>query len=274
MSRRTSHGIGTFRDGRLDRSFRGRDPRRVAQSVPGPATEHFCALAKELRIYLTIPLVERVDHRPTRSRRHTNPKRQRGIGSAFRLSSTPFASPRPTADWLPTIASSIPGRLPNSRGPRRATAGLAVYDTEYGRVGLAICFDIHTILAHYANHRLWALLFPTAWVDEEHPADWFHHRLPSEIAKHKFHVIGANWSVDRPQRWRGYGFSTIISAEGQVLATAKSLYGSEIVFAELASGCIERQSAPGPRAILGLGGSADMLFRGGANHDAEMLHPS
>jgi len=55
------------------------------------------------------------------------------------------------------------------------------------------------------------------------------------VAKYHHHLIGANWSVDRPQRWRGYGFSTIISAEGKVVATARSLYGSEIVYAELAT---------------------------------------
>jgi predicted amidohydrolase len=53
------------------------------------------------------------------------------------------------------------------------------------------------------------------------------------VGKFKHYVIGANWSVDEPQNWRGYGFSTIISPEGQVLASAKSLYGSEIVYAEL-----------------------------------------
>jgi predicted amidohydrolase len=100
-------------------------------------------------------------------------------------------------------------------------------------VGLAICFDIHTILDRYDRESLWALLFLSAWVDDEHPADWFRRQLPAEAARHKHYVIGANWSVDRQQPWRGYGFSTIIGADGAVLATAKSLHGSEIIYAEL-----------------------------------------
>jgi hypothetical protein len=46
-------------------------------------------------------------------------------------------------------------------------------------------------------------------------------------------TVGANWSVDKKQKWRGYGFSEIISNEGKVVASAKSLYGSEIIYADL-----------------------------------------
>jgi hypothetical protein len=53
------------------------------------------------------------------------------------------------------------------------------------------------------------------------------------VAPFKRYVIGANWSVDRKQPWYGYGFSTIISPQGQAIASAKSLYGSEIVYATI-----------------------------------------
>jgi hypothetical protein len=46
-------------------------------------------------------------------------------------------------------------------------------------------------------------------------------------------LIGANWSVDEAQAWRGYGFSVIISNQGKVVSSARSLYGREIVYAEL-----------------------------------------
>src|SRR4029453_18942984 len=42
----------------LEAEFRGQDPSKFAEMVPGPSTKHFCALAKELGIYLTIPLLE------------------------------------------------------------------------------------------------------------------------------------------------------------------------------------------------------------------------
>jgi predicted amidohydrolase len=215
----------------LDRAFRGRNPAPVAQTVPGVATEHFCALAKELGIYLTIPLVERVDEPPSRGADGTSPPPGKPEASPKFYNTVCLAAPdgRLAAHYRKLNPWPFPEQSWATRGDR----GLQIVDTEYGRVGLAICFDIHTILARYEDQRLWALLYPIAWVDEEHPAEWFYHRLPADVARYKHHVIGANWSVDRPQRWRGYGFSTIISADGKVLATARSLYGSEIVYAEL-----------------------------------------
>src|SRR4029079_15269993 len=41
----------------IEAAFKGRDPIEPAETVPGPSTAQFCALAKELQIYLTIPLL-------------------------------------------------------------------------------------------------------------------------------------------------------------------------------------------------------------------------
>jgi predicted amidohydrolase len=209
----------------IEKMFRGQDPAPFAQPVPGPATEQFCALAKELRIYLTIPLLECVDVAV-------------GSGGA--------TEEQPPPKYFNTVCLAAPdGRLvahyrkinpwplPEKSWATPGDRGIQTFDTEYGRVGLAICFDIHTILDEYKDQKLWALLYPIAWVDDEHPAEWFFHRLPRHVGKYHHHLIGANWCVDEPQRWRGYGFSTIISADGQVLASARSLYGSEIVYADL-----------------------------------------
>jgi len=42
----------------LHHTFKGKDPLPFAQSVPGPATDHFASLAKELNVYITVPLME------------------------------------------------------------------------------------------------------------------------------------------------------------------------------------------------------------------------
>src|SRR5262245_37687037 len=42
-------------EGRPIETFEGLDPADYAEPVPGASTKHFCALAKELGIYLTIP---------------------------------------------------------------------------------------------------------------------------------------------------------------------------------------------------------------------------
>jgi predicted amidohydrolase len=200
----------------LEKVYAGKDPSPFAETVPGPSTRHFAALAKDLGIYITVPLVE-VDRADKDKPRYFNtvclvsPK---GELVAHYRKLTPW--PYPEKSWA----------TPGDRG-------VQFYDTEYGRVGLAICFDVHTILEKYEPHKIWALLYPIAWVDENHPADWFWHRLPKRCAPFKHYVIGANWSVDQPQKWFGYGFSTILGPDGKVLASAKSLYGSEIVYATI-----------------------------------------
>jgi predicted amidohydrolase len=201
----------------IDLAFEGKDPAKFAEPVPGPSTKHFCALAKECAIYMTIPLLE-VD--------------QPANGGEPRYFNTVcLASPK--GELVAHYRKLTPWPYPEKSWATPGDRGVQTHDTPYGRVGLAICYDIHTILEKYEPHRIWCLLYPIAWVDREHPADWMFHRLPERVKPFKHHLVGANWSVDQAQTWRGYGFSVIISNEGKVLASAKSLYGSEIVYADL-----------------------------------------
>jgi predicted amidohydrolase len=202
----------------IEKGFVGKDPAPFAEPVPGPSTDHFCALAKRLGVYVTVPLLE---FEPSLDSRR-NP--------AF-YNTVCLASPE--GKIVAHYRKLTPWPYPEKSWATPGDRGVAVYDTEYGRVGLAICFDIHTILEKYQPKQIWALLYPIAWVDDEHPAEWFWHRLPERIKPFGHYVVGANWSVDQKQVWRGYGFSTIYAPTGEILATAKSLYGSEIVYAEL-----------------------------------------
>lgn len=203
----------------IEKAFTGKNPLPFAQSVPGPATEHFCRLAKKLGIYLTIPLLEKAAGETV-----DEPKLFNTVCLAA-----------PSGELVAHYRKLTPWPYPEQSWATPGDRGVQTYDTEYGRVGLAICYDIHTILEHYEPHNLWALLYPIAWVDDEHPADWFWHRLPERLKPFHHYVIGANWSVDqRPKNnWKGYGFSTILAPDGHVLSTAKSLFGEEIVYAEI-----------------------------------------
>src|SRR5258706_953776 len=42
----------------IEKAFVGKDPAPFAETVPGPSTDHFAALAKQLGVYITVPLVE------------------------------------------------------------------------------------------------------------------------------------------------------------------------------------------------------------------------
>ena len=108
----------------IEARFAGKDPKDFAEVVPGPSTRHCCALAKELDIYLTIPLLE-ADFKDGKDKPRyfntvclANPK---GELVAHYRKLTPW--PYPEKSWA-------------TAGDR----GVQTYDTEYGRVGLGICF--------------------------------------------------------------------------------------------------------------------------------------
>jgi predicted amidohydrolase len=201
----------------LESEFTGKDPAGYAETVPGPSTKHFAALAGKLKVYLTVPLLEVA--------------KAKGKGGPRYFNTVCLVSPE--GKLVAHYRKLTPWPYPEKSWATPGDRGVQVYDTEYGRVGLGICFDIHTILEKYRPHKLWALLYPIAWVDDTHPADWFWHRLPERCRPFGHHVIGANWSVDKKPSWYGYGFSTILAPGGKVLASAHSLYGSEIVYATI-----------------------------------------
>ena len=208
----------------MESTFTGRDPLPCAETVPGPSTQQFGALAKRLRIYLTVPFVE-ID-------RQFDPPHLYNTACLV----------APSGDLVAHYRKLTPWPFPEKSWATPGDRGVQYYDTEYGRVGLAICYDIYAILEKYQPYHIWALLYPIAWVDNREPSDWFGHRLPQRIARFHHYLIGANWSVDKDQPWLGYGYSTIISPNGEVLASAKTLHGSEIVYAIIPTASRRRPS--------------------------------
>ncbi|AIE85718.1 carbon-nitrogen hydrolase family protein [Fimbriimonas ginsengisoli] len=195
----------------IEPSFRGRDPEQFAEAVDGESTKQFAAAAKRLGIYVTVPFVEK--------------------DGAKYYNTVCLAAP--TGKIVAHYRKLTPWPVPEKSWATKGDRDVQTYDTEYGRVGLAICFDIHTILDRLKPKKIWALLYPIAWVSPSHPADWFWHILPGRLRAYGHYVVGANWSVDEPQPWFGYGFSTIYSPKGEILATSHSLYGNDILYADL-----------------------------------------
>ena len=197
--------------------YSGTSPLNYAEQVPGDSTRIFGSLAKRLGIYITVPFVEIDPGKPDEHPKFYNTVCLVG----------------PSGQILAHYRKITPWPFPEKSWATKGDLGVQVVDTEYGRVGLAICFDIHTILDELKPKKIWALLYPIAWVAPSHPADWFWHILPSRLKPYHHYVIGANWSVDSPQDWFGYGFSTIYDPNGEILNTAHSLYGTTIVYANL-----------------------------------------
>lgn len=199
-------------DRTVTNGLRGISPAKVAETVPGPSTRAFGKLAKELGIYLTIPLVE-VDRK---SGRYFNTVVLVGPDGALLLHYRKL-NPWPYAErgWA-------------ERGDR----GHAYVDTPYGRLALLICYDINFEPPHLRRSQVDILLYLIAWV-EGADSTWFRKELPQIARENNMSIIGANWTVPEKPDWHGYGQSLIIARTGQVLARVKHDLEEEIIYADL-----------------------------------------
>jgi GrpB-like predicted nucleotidyltransferase (UPF0157 family)/predicted amidohydrolase len=199
----------------LDRSFLPLDliSSGVAESSFGPVVQHFEQLARELSVYITVPFIEEV-----KSFSGSNGS----DGRSFFYNSVSLVGPANCGGGvLAHYRKNCPYPHPEQSW---ATPGDSVedatYDTEYGRVGLAVCFDIHTILEKYKSKNLWALLYSIAWVGNTQL--WFQQELPARLSRVKcpFYILGANWATRAPASWVGVGGSSVYGPGGVVLAAA------------------------------------------------------
>ena len=196
----------------LTRGLQGVSPEGLAETVPGESTRAFGALAKELGIYLTVPLVE-VD---SKEKKYFNTivlvDPQGRIALNYRkLNPWPWAE----QGWA----------SPGDRGHQ-------FLDTPYGRLGLLVCYDINFEPPKLKENRVDHLLYCIAWVDDR-GSTWFSKRLPEIAREADVNIIGANWSVPKRPRWYGFGQSLILRRTGEVVAKVKSDLGNEIIYADL-----------------------------------------
>ena len=142
------------------------------------------------------------------------------------------------------------------------TAGntLVTYDTEYGRISIAVCFDVMALLPLIKKHNVWAHFHSFAWVDEKDgqpvtfkklhttktktrkatvgdqwTGNWFQAGLPGKLFDNAggFYFVAANWSVDEQQNWTGFGYESIYTPEGIILSQDSSSPGNGFTLAEL-----------------------------------------
>src|SRR5262245_35948286 len=95
-------------------SFQGKDPAALAEKVPGPSTKTFAALAKELGIYLTIPLLE-VDRPEPAGPRYFNT----------------VCLAAPTGELVAHYRKLTPWPVPEQSWATPGDRGVQIYDTEY-----------------------------------------------------------------------------------------------------------------------------------------------
>jgi predicted amidohydrolase len=186
----------------------------VAENIPGASTRHFSALAKQLEIYIALPLIESDGGAYYNSLVLIDPRGE-------------FAAKhRKHALWPPGDATWAS----EGKGPA------AVAATPYGRLGLMVCYDVHEMPQKLKAARADIVLYAVGWYG---PSEIFFTELfPRRyVVPNGFSVVAANWSgASGETEWDGLGYSCVIDKRGVVLAMAKSTTGSEIVIADLPVG--------------------------------------
>jgi len=197
---------------RLTKGLKGISPLSVAETVPGPSTRAFGKLARELKIYLTVPFLE-ID---------------RKSGQLFNT----VVLVGPEGNTLLHYRKLNPWPYAERGWAEKGDRGYAYLDTPYGRVALLICYDINFEPPVLTEKKVDILLYPIAWVDSA-GSDWFQKDLPEIAGENNLAIVGANWTVPRKQDWHGYGQSLIIDRSGKALARVGKDVGEEIIYAEL-----------------------------------------
>ncbi len=204
----------------------GRAVQKVAEPVPGPATRLLARLADELNIYLCAGMIE------AESNTFFNTQ------VLFAPDGAMIAHHRKKSLWTPGDSTwCTPGNRP-----------VQVVKTEFGNIGLMICFDFHALPPLLAKQQADIVLYSVGWYGPNE-ADWFGRQFPAKVViPYGFDVIASNWTSPTPElAWPGRGHSCVITREGKVLVMSERVSGNDIVIADLE---IKKRQNPGSEVNL------------------------
>lgn len=199
---------------KLTKGLQGISPERIAETVPGDSTKFFGPIAKELAIYLTVPIIE------------IDPKTKKYYNTLVLMG--------PEGKLLLHYRKRNPWPHAERGWATKGNHGNVYVDTPYGRMGLLICYDINYEPTNLKKLEIDHLLYSIAWVDSK-GSNWFTKRLPKIARDNRLNIIGANWTVPAgaKPKWYGYGHSLILDKQGNSLAKVKHNIGEEIIYAKL-----------------------------------------
>jgi predicted amidohydrolase len=181
----------------------------VSEPIPGPSTERILGLCKELKVYVVVGLLELDMGKCYNAAVLIGPD---GVVAKYRKVHLPY--------------------LGVDRFVNHGNQPLTVYETEIGRIGMGICYDIN-----FPEHaRVLALggadiiVLPTNWPERsEFIPEYF---VPARAAENQVFVVAVN-RVGEERGSRFYGRSRIAHrSRGRVLAEGKP-YEEDILYAEI-----------------------------------------
>ena len=206
--------------------------RAAAETIPGPRTERLAELAREHRMWiLGGSLIEAVDR-----------DRVFNTSVLFDRDGELVATYRK----IHLFDADPPGGVP-SRESFLFSAGHEVVtaDTEFGRVGLSICFDIRfpELYRQFAVRGAVLILVPSAFRYETGTDHWDVLLRARAIEDQAFVIAPAQWGTWGPEgrERRNFGNSLVADPWGRVIARAPD--GVGVTLADVDLGEVERVRA-------------------------------
>lgn len=185
---------------------------RFAEKIPGPSTKVLSDLAQELKTYICSGIVE--------------------IGTnGFFNSQVLLNSEGEIIGHHRKKCLWTPG---DSMWCERGDLPIQVVDTEFGRLGLMICYDFHSLPPLLAKQNVDIVLYSVGWYGPNEK-NWFSNIFPRKaVVPYGFNIVVANWTgAVEGETWPGRGHSCVIAGNGEVLAMSESVTGNRIVISEL-----------------------------------------
>lgn len=185
---------------------------KVAEPIPGPTTEAMGRLASELSIYLCVGMIEAASNSYFNAQVLLSPQGKLIGHHRKRIMWTPGDSTWCTQGDRPT----------------------QVVSTEYGNIGLMICFDFHVLPPKLAKRNADIVLYSVGWYGPNEKT-WFGKSFPAKaVVPYGFDVVAANWTSSPEQEgWPGRGHSCVIRRDGKVLAMSERKVGNDVVIADI-----------------------------------------
>ena len=190
------------------------DVRTLAEPVPGPTTEAFAALARELGVVVVLNVFER-DGDATYDCSPVIDADGRLLGRTRMVHITEYPCFHEQQYYRPS------------------TLGAPVFDTRVGRVGVAICYDRHfpEYMRALALNGASLVVVPQAGVMDEWPDGLFEGEMCTAAFQNGYFVALCN-RVGQEARLTFAGESFVCGPDGTVIERAK-LGTDEILYADV-----------------------------------------
>jgi predicted amidohydrolase len=177
-------------------------------------------VARRLGVYLTVPFIEKEEpedrERDERETRYYNAVSLLGPDGAV------------VAHWRKRNLWPVADASWATAGGEKAS----IAETELGRIGLMICYDVHVVLEDLGEAGADVVLHSVAWYGPN-SGGWFDTVLARKVGEAGAGLVLANWTFPEDPGWSGWGLSRVIGPDGETLARAESDLGDEVVIADL-----------------------------------------